>query len=478
MDTLSYGISSPQLALMKNGAVFVAGQYEPPMNPPTTQAQTSGIRAMDVSQSISTITAGSDLFGTIAPVLPVFEVQSVQFQSGIPVSYSYGTTSVQGPNWTNGVDTSDGGGSSRPAVYLVNGGPNGQNNQMTVTLSIDEAWKGHTAQLTGTLNESGWTGWGNAPLKFCSVNSFSLNDTSSSGLTIPMTISNLPSTMDWFCGQAQWTVTLDNGQAYQLPGATRLEVFVVWSAPTQIYTANGGNGVWPEVLRPLFTNSSASYSASQPSSIAGITNYLFNRIGVIYNVAGGGTSNYIDDPSSYGGDMGGPFKLNKYLCDFVNNPVNCFDQGGAIQTFAGALGISTNWIYSCPFGYIPGQDQGGNPIASTDLIGIGNTNNPFGTPLVIDWNDVNRTFFFSHVYISYNGNIFDATAGPHLGTEDGPTYQLRSIDGLMSGTSRYNWLYVNQPWPHSAWAGEGVWQYGQPGNIPSNLVPTGITGVE
>ena len=70
MDTLDYGISSPQLAMMNNGSVFVAGQYEPPMTPPVqSQNQTefepeSKIRPMDAGIP-STITAGSALLGSI-----------------------------------------------------------------------------------------------------------------------------------------------------------------------------------------------------------------------------------------------------------------------------------------------------------------------------------------------------------------------------------------------------------------------------
>jgi hypothetical protein len=74
MDTLDYGISSPQLAMMNNGQVFVAGQYEPPMNPPTVQTQSmaSKLRAMDAGVP-ATITAGSSLFGaiTIQPFIKV-----------------------------------------------------------------------------------------------------------------------------------------------------------------------------------------------------------------------------------------------------------------------------------------------------------------------------------------------------------------------------------------------------------------------
>jgi hypothetical protein len=360
-----------------------------------------------------------------------------------------------------------------PAVYLVNGNTAAQSS-MTVNLSIDEAWKGHTGTLVGTLQESSLASWGHAPLQFTSVNNFSLNDTSSTGLAIPMTIANLPTTMDWFRGDAQWTVSLDDGRQFKLPGTTRLELFVIWDTPGSIYLPKG---VWPEVLRKVFTYSSLDGASSKNKAIAKITSYLHGGTGLVYNVEGGGSPNYIDKPT--GSILGGPFKLKSYLSDPAENPVNCYDQAGAIQTFAGAIGIQTQWIYSFPFGYIPGvSPDTGLQLPSTDLIGVGLTNNPFGTPLILNWNDIDRTFFVNHAFVMYNNQIYDACAGPHLGTEDLPTYLSMAIDGKSTDSPHYNWLYVQVPTPHSYWVGCGYNVLGVPGQTPSSPVATGVTGVE
>ena len=74
MDTLNYGISSPQLALLPTGNVFVAGQYEQPM----TLSSGANLASADMVKplkdkeieidatplsSATTVTVGSDLFG-------------------------------------------------------------------------------------------------------------------------------------------------------------------------------------------------------------------------------------------------------------------------------------------------------------------------------------------------------------------------------------------------------------------------------
>ena len=78
MDTLSYGLSSPQLALMNNGEVFVAGQVQMPMTPPVTkppatQSDLFGNReegagrivVEDAASVLTTLMVGSDLLGLV-----------------------------------------------------------------------------------------------------------------------------------------------------------------------------------------------------------------------------------------------------------------------------------------------------------------------------------------------------------------------------------------------------------------------------
>lgn len=76
MDNLDYGISSPQLALMNDGSVFVAGQIEPPMNPPSqSQAQSQcdsaqGFKIRPMSDVGATMLAGDYVSGVIKTAMP------------------------------------------------------------------------------------------------------------------------------------------------------------------------------------------------------------------------------------------------------------------------------------------------------------------------------------------------------------------------------------------------------------------------
>ena len=71
MDTLSYGLSSPQLALMGDGNVFVAGQVQAPMNPPVVstpqsdQLERSGRVVEADSVPAQATQVGSCAYGTI-----------------------------------------------------------------------------------------------------------------------------------------------------------------------------------------------------------------------------------------------------------------------------------------------------------------------------------------------------------------------------------------------------------------------------
>jgi hypothetical protein len=101
---------------------------------------------------------------------------------------------------------------------------------------------------------------------------------------------------------------------------------------------------------------------------------------------------------------------------------NCYDQAAALQALAGAVGIKLEWLFLDPFGF----------IKTTNLLGVGSCNNPFfksnSTPKVIAQNNPNRTDFGNHAFCELNSKIWDACAGPHVGTEDRQQYLTASID--------------------------------------------------
>jgi hypothetical protein len=103
------------------------------------------------------------------------------------------------------------------------------------------------------------------------------------------------------------------------------------------------------------------------------------------------------------------------------------------------LGANAGYSLMDPFGY----------INATHLVGVGNCNNPFyenaaalpdpadRVPMV-GADDVmpHRTGFGNHAFVEQGGDVYDATAGPHLGTEDLEAYANSSID-ISTMVERY-----------------------------------------
>jgi hypothetical protein len=113
----------------------------------------------------------------------------------------------------------------------------------------------------------------------------------------------------------------------------------------------------------------------------------------------------------------------------AGNIVNCYDQASALYTFAHALGIPIAYCYAGRFGYINAEN----------IIGIGLSNNPFyplstsknkllGINGITDEIDPVRLGFGNHAYCKYNETIYDACAGPYLGSKTEQEYFSASID--------------------------------------------------
>jgi hypothetical protein len=89
MDTLDYGLSSPQLALMNNGQVFVAGQVQAPMTPPTTQQKSQSsskmgmLMAADAAPAATSLTVGSSLFAV--GCAQNLQIEYIKQNQGVPI---------------------------------------------------------------------------------------------------------------------------------------------------------------------------------------------------------------------------------------------------------------------------------------------------------------------------------------------------------------------------------------------------------
>jgi len=124
----------------------------------------------------------------------------------------------------------------------------------------------------------------------------------------------------------------------------------------------------------------------------------------------------------------------------AGNVINCYDQAGGVAICSRLLGIPTEFVFmgyssakpNARFGY----------ILATDLVGVGQCNNPFypttvnpsnkvpllGPGGVTDLVGTNRTSFGNHEFVRLNGVIYDACAGPHLGSETLTQYATAAID--------------------------------------------------
>ena len=120
---------------------------------------------------------------------------------------------------------------------------------------------------------------------------------------------------------------------------------------------------------------------------------------------------------------------NKYKTP--GNVINCYDQAAAVCSFGTLLGIDVEYKYLRPFGYI-------NTI---NIVGRGNSNNPFygyyNTSKMIGVDDSSRSGFGNHAFAVFNGYVFDACAGPALGTQTEAQYMSDTID-----TATANKLYA------------------------------------
>lgn len=470
-----------------SGGTITSGQGSPDIHY-TVTAEAGGSIVLTCAVTDSSQTTMTYTLSVSVCPLPTVAMKKVEFASGIPVSYNYGEDVVPSTHWESSidVDVKDGEGSKRPAVYLVKG--KGVDT-MSVNLSIADVRFPINGRLVGTLPETSVVE-GATPENLVMEGDLALANTTDEGeLTVPLRLSNLPDGVHWYRGDVTWKVVLETGLEMPI-SSTRLEVFVVLDMPDAIYQPKG---VWPEVLRAALTQCRGLVDNANPSAVLGsITDMLHWSSGFTYDTMVG-ASNYIQPTSAYGSAVGGIFELKNYLQSQFPI-VNCYDQAGAVQAYSGAFGISCEWLFDMPFGF----------LAATHLIGIGDAlqkcNNPFfdlwkcadiypdyswATQMpssdrvpYLEYSTVPpdptehfwRTSFGNHAFIGYDGKIFDSCAGPHLGTETVSEYLASAVDGFLP-TDPNHVLYDK---------GNIFWQAGeQPALLPiQHSAITGITGVQ
>lgn len=361
---------------------------------------------------------------TVFVVSRVLQASIVQIEGDTDISVAYARKKVIKPHWKEGetVDDSykDGGVSidcsKKPAVFSLKD----KAARLKVKLNISKLTVSGDCKLTGVLEG----------LKFEAT----FRGEEGEKEVIAEAVTG-PTTQKWYKGDMQWELCPVYYPSEKISlAATRLELFFILDKPKPLYKANG---VWTEVLRFLFQKVNIGGTDSDEKAGAKITEYVHSRHGLEYNTGekptpkGPGSAIYTE--LSIGSVN--LFRLTKYINKTLGKIVNCFDQASAVQALCSAIGISIQWLFCKPFGF----------INTTNLVGVGMCNNPF-YPVSggnkIEKIDSNRLPFGCHAFcgiaIKKQDNVLDACAGPHLGNENWKKYLDVSIDRSLGYDGNVN----------------------------------------
>lgn len=347
------------------------------------------------------------------------ELVSITFDSGIPVTH--GKAAVKTPHWEAGKEgeiTDDWKAmaaklglpaepySKRAAVYLINGA-SGAKYEVKVKVKVTKSKNiSGKAKLLGNFNGLEIEG-------SC--------ETGAGEHEVTAKFNDPPKSILGGCTRISWGLDVPDFGSVSL-GATLAEIYFVLGKPEKPYT----NGVWAEVLRFLCGKVKVVGETDGKGAAATITTYCHSSHKLKYDTDEGAPK--------YGvGSLGGAFALDKYM-KRGSEACNCYDQAAGVLAFSLALGAKVSWRYLEPFGY----------IKPTDLVGFGLCNNPFfGVNVkkkMVPKDSPERTGFGNHAFADIEGgNILDACAGPHAGTETPAEYVAASIDddpSLYGGSFR------------------------------------------
>jgi hypothetical protein len=327
------------------------------------------------------------------------EIVEVAWENSLPNAHS--KLRVKAPHWIVGTAVEDGKGSKKPAVYLIKSkGPLSIFLNVKVRIATNTVHK--NISMVGKLKAL----LGNLKLEGDCSTDVGLHE-------VRVEVANYPDVIQHFQGDVVWKLDVQGIQPdILLENSTRLEVFFVLNTPASFYQ----EGVWVEALRFVCDKVKASGLGTQTSIAQKIVTFFHSHHSLEYDSKGGGRNLYSQTIS------GGEFPLMSYLERTGSRFVGCYDQAGIVQVLCGSVGITTQWYFTLPFGY----------ILETKLVGIGNTNNPFfkknNSPPIVQDNDPQRTYFGNHVFLSLGADILDACGGPHLGTESKKQFLSSSVD--------------------------------------------------
>lgn len=320
--------------------------------------------------------------------------------------------------------------SKKAAVYQIK---KDKTHTATVKLSVDSKGITSKGKLIGKLGKLLFEG--DAPV-------------SPGTHEVTVTLKEAPPALHRAKGKMTWELHADPHAA--LAGNTQVELFCVFDDPAKPKFFKS-KGVWIEALRFIFKEAKLEGTTDIKEGLAKVTKACFGLKANRYEIEFGG--------SKFGGALK-TFQLKNYMKPAPRQDkledefVNCYDQAYAVIVFSGALGIHMDGLFLEPFGF----------LKLTQLVGRGACNNPFpktkheaevnkhreqklimgilGKPykakepeledfLVVDPKDPDRNGFGNHMFCEYRAggsSIYDACAGPALGTNDRVGYMVNSID--------------------------------------------------
>ena len=180
---------------------------------------------------------------------------------------------------------------------------------------------------------------------------------------------------------------------------------------------------WISVLDFLTPTNVCGNATNKTNALARLTQFLFEGHHLRYDRYLGDCKYFhFPDPSMPGSHHW--FDVSGYMVRNKGNVVNCYDQAYAVSLFGKLAGIESDVVFLQPFGF----------INETGLVGVGRCNSPFYTsgPLATETvrgsNDTARAWFLNHRYVIRDDKIFDACAGPALGTQTHQQYLDHSVD--------------------------------------------------
>lgn len=325
--------------------------------------------------------------------------------------------------------------SKKAAVYQIK---KDKTHTATVKLSVDSKGITSKGKLIGKLGKLLFEG--DAPV-------------SPGTHEVTVTLKETPPALHRAKGKMIWELHADPHAA--LAGNTQVELFFVFDDPTKPKFFSE-DGVWIEALRFIFKEAKLEGTTDIKEGLAKVTKACFklkaNRYEIEKGKANFGGATTIFRLADY--MKRAPRKAAGQIESGVGDFVNCYDQAYAVMVFNGALGVGVDALFLQPFGFLKqtqlvGRGTCNNPFPRTKFkaertkyleqkLIMGILNKPYNVKepqledyLVVDPKDPDRNGFGNHMFCECRmngGGIYDACAGPALGTSGREGYMVNSID--------------------------------------------------